>query len=62
MFSKAIGVETVPKESSDINSCSEMDIVSNYVIGESPNFLDLGLSPANTADKLKAVFAPAARV
>ena len=38
-----------------------MDLASNYVLGKSPNFMDLGLSPANTADKLKSVFALANR-
>ena len=36
--------------------------MSNSILGESPNFLDLGLSPANTADKIKSIFAPATRV
>ena len=39
-----------------------MDFMSHYVIVESPNFYDLRLSPANTADKLKSVFVPTARV
>ena len=39
-----------------------MDFASNSVIVKTPNFMDLGLSPANTTDKLKSVFVPATRV
>ena len=39
-----------------------MDFSSNSVVAKSPNFLDLGLSPANTTDKLKSVIGPATRV
>ena len=52
----------VPRESANINARERIDFVSYSVIGESPNFLDLGLSPANTEDNLKSVFLPATRV
>ena len=32
--------------------------MSNSVLGESPNIVYLEMSPANTGDKLKYVFAP----
>ena len=35
-----------------------MDFASNSVISESPNFMDLGMLPANTTDKLKSVIGP----
>ena len=39
-----------------------MDIGSNYVVSESPNFMDFGLSPVNTPNKLKYVIVPTTRV
>ena len=36
-----------------------MNFASNAVFGENPNFVDLGISPAHTADKLKSVIVPA---
>ena len=55
-------METVSGESADVNSRDGMEFVSKSVLGESPNFVDLRLSPANAADKLKFVFALATRV
>ena len=55
-------METVPVESADANSRGGMEFASNCVLGKSPNFVDLGLLPANAADKLNSVFAPATRV
>ena len=57
-LSKVIGVEIFSRESTNVNARKRMDFASSSVIGESPNFLDLGMLPANTADKLKSVFAP----
>ena len=62
LFGKVFGVETFPGESANVNLCSGMDFTSNSVLGESPNFMDLRLLPANAADKLKSFFAPATRV
>ena len=62
LFSKLIGVETVPGESANVNLRGGMDFASNSVLGEIPNLVDLGLSPANAADKIKSVFVPATRV
>ena len=39
-----------------------MDFGSNSVVSESPNFMDFGLSPSNTPDKLKSVIVPTTRV
>ena len=39
-----------------------MDFKNSSVISESPNFMDLGLSPANTTVKLKSVIRPTTRV
>ena len=38
-----------------------MNFASNYVFDETPMFVDLGISTAHTADKLKSVIAPAIR-
>ena len=47
LFRKIIGVETVHGEIADVNSHGGMDFASNFVLGESPIFMGLGLSPAN---------------
>ena len=60
-FSGVIGVEIVSAEVADVNPRKRMNFTSNSVFGENPKFVDLGLSPAHTADKLKSIFAPATR-
>ena len=60
-FSKVIGLETVPGEVADVNLRERMKFASNSVLGETPKFVGLGLLPANTADKLNSVLAPATR-
>ena len=60
-FSGVIGVETVSSEVSDINPRERMNFTSNSVFGETPKFVDLGLSPAHTTDKLKSVIGPTTR-
>ena len=60
-FRKVIVLETVPGEVADVNACERMNFTSNSVLGESPKFMDLGLSPANTADKLNSVLSSATR-
>ena len=62
IFSKVIDPKTVSGESGDVYACESMDFASNSVVSESPNFMDLGLSPANTTDKLKSVIVPTTRV
>ena len=61
-FSGISGVETVSAEVADINPRERINYASNSVFGETPKFVDLGLSPAHTADKLKSIFFPATRV
>ena len=39
-----------------------MDIASKSVVAKNPNFMDLGMSPANTTDKIKSVIGPTNRV
>ena len=39
-----------------------MDFASTSVVAESPKFMDLGLSPANTTGKLKSNIVPTTRV
>ena len=39
-----------------------MDFGSNSVIAKNPNFMYLGLLPANTTDKIKSVIGPTTRV
>ena len=55
IFSNVIDPKTFPKESADVYARKRMDFASNSVVAESPNFLDLGLLPANIADKLKSI-------
>ena len=62
IFIKVIGTKTVSGESAGVYVHERMDFASNSVVAESPNFLDLGLSPANKADKLKSIISPTTRV
>ena len=56
-FSGVSGVLTVSDEVAEVNLCERMNFASYSVFGETPKFVDLGLSPAHTADKLKSIFA-----
>ena len=58
IFRKWIGLETVLGESADVYARKMMEFASIYVIGKIPNFMDLGLSPSHTKDKLKYVIGP----
>ena len=62
IFSKIIGTKIVPGESADVYGRKRTDFASNYVVSESPNFMDLGMSPANTTDKPKSVIGSTTRV
>ena len=55
------GVETVSTEVTDVNSGERMNFASISVFRETPNFVDSGISPTHTADKLKSIFALATR-
>ena len=61
IFSKVIGRKIVSNESADVNYFCEMYFRHNSVVSESQNFMDFGLSPANTPDKLKSVIVPTTR-
>ena len=61
-FSGVSGAETVSAEVADVNPCKRVNFASNSVFGENPKFVDLGLSPAHTVDKLKSIFVAATRV
>ena len=54
-------MEKVSAKVADVNPRERMNFASNSVFGKTPNFMDLGLSPAHIADKLKSIFAPATR-
>ena len=54
-------METVSAEVADVNPCDRVNFAINSVFGESPNLMDLGLSPTHTADKLKSISVPATR-
>ena len=58
-FSGVIGLEAISGEVFNVNARERMNFASNPILGETPKFVDLGLSPAHTADKLNYVFAPA---
>ena len=54
-------MEVISGEFADINASERMNFASNFVLGKTPKFVDLGLLPANTADKTNSVFAPDTR-
>ena len=58
IFSDVSGAETVSAEVSDANPCERVNFASNSVFGKNPKFVDLGLSTALTADKLKSAIGP----
>ena len=62
IFSKEIGRKTVSDKSADVNSLCGMNLGRNCVLSESLNFMDFGLSTANTPDKLKYIIVPTTRV
>ena len=49
-------MEIVSAEAADVNPCLRVNFASNSVFSETPKFVDLGLSPAHTVDKLKSIF------
>ena len=53
--------EELHGEVDNVNESERMKFASNFVLNETPKFMDLGLSPANTTDKLNSVFVPATR-
>ena len=55
-------METVSAEVADINPCERVNFTSNAVFCKNPKSVDLGLSTAHTADKLRFVIGPATRV
>ena len=61
IFSKVIGCKTVSDESADVNPCCGMDFRRNFVITNSPTFMDFRLSPTNKPDKIKSVIVPTTR-
>ena len=62
ILSRLIGPKTVSIEIANVYAHKRMDLVSNSIFTESPNFMDLGLSPANKTDKLKSVIGPTNKV
>ena len=56
-FSGVISVKTVSSEAADANPHKRMNFASNSVFEKTQKFVDLGLSPAHTADKLNSIFA-----
>ena len=58
-FSGVIGLQAVSAEVADMNPRERMNFTSNSVLGETPKFVDLKLSPAHTMDKPKSVIGPA---
>ena len=60
-LSHKVGVKAVPGKVVDVNTSKRINSASNPVLRESPNFVDLWLSAAHTADKLKSVIGPATR-
>ena len=55
-------METVSAEVADVNPRERMNFSSSSVFGKNPKFVDLGLSPAHTTNKLTSVIGPATRL
>ena len=61
-FSHVVGVKAVPEEVANVDASKMMNFASNPVLGEIPKFMNLRLSTAHTANKLKSIISPATRV
>ena len=61
-FSGVSGMEKVSTDVANVNPCERVSFASNSVFGKNPKFVDLGLSPAHTADNFKSIFVPATRL
>ena len=60
-FSHVVGVKAVPGEVADVEASERMKFSSYPVLVEIPKFVDLQLSTAHIADKIKSVIGPATR-
>ena len=58
-FSGVIDLEAISRELAGINAFERMNFASNSVLGKTLKFVNLGLSPDHTTDKLKSVIGPA---
>ena len=56
--SKLIGPKKVSGEIADVYAHENMHCASNSIVSESQDFMDLGLSPANTTDTLSPSSSP----
>ena len=54
-------MEKVSDEVADVNPLKRMNFASNSIFGKNPTFVDLRLSTAHTADKLKSILVPNTR-
>ena len=61
-WSKVRGRKFINESSTDVYVCIRMNIASDTVLRESPNFMDLGLLFVNTTDELRSVFYPTTRI
>ena len=56
------GAKIVSAEVADTNPCERVKFTINSIFGKTPKFVDKGLSPAHTADKLKSAIVPSTRL
>ena len=61
-WSKIIGSKLVTDEISDVYARSQMNFGSDTILSENPNFINFGMSPINTTDKLGSTIVPITRV
>ena len=61
-WSKISSIKVVNNKTADVYARSRMNFGSDTVLSKNPNFMNFGLSPVNTADKLGSVIIPKTRV
>ena len=61
-WSKLIGRKFTNESSADVYARCRVNLASDTVLSESPNFMDLGLSSVDTTDELGSVFSPTTRI
>ena len=62
IWSKIISSKVITDEIADVYARSPVDFGSDTVLSKNPNFINFGLSPVNTTDKLGSVIIPTTRV
>ena len=62
VISKVVGCKITDNSIADVNSLCQMNLRSDTVFTQNPNFVNFGLATVNTTDKLGSISVPTTRV